>query len=194
MDNHVSNMCEKHGIRFEDKNKLELHKTECEALLVPNICLYEAPSGETCKKSFKKTGSLIIHYYVEHQQYACAQCYSSYDSSHELEEHAHKESQNLRLSEYYIMKRKFLLKHFQFTGPYSCSKCYSSFATNHHLRLHISNKHRKRVEKECEKDGKKKFQCEICGKSYMNDSSMQRHAKSNHGYSAKQTRGWINND
>lgn len=86
-------------IEYKTKEDLHEHQLECKNLLVPNICLFNIYDGKTCKKVFKETASLIIHYYIEHQQYACATCYATFDSVQKLEEHAHSDELNLRLSE-----------------------------------------------------------------------------------------------
>lgn len=55
-------------------------------------------NGEACRKRYNETGSLIIHYFVEHKLYACSHCCSTYETEDELENHSHQENINLRLS------------------------------------------------------------------------------------------------
>lgn len=98
MSYETEHTCWKHSLVFKGEAEYNKHKDDCDNLLQKNMCIYVEKNGEHCKKTFKETGSLIIHYFVEHKEYACTRCYSTFITEKELEGHHHTENINLRLS------------------------------------------------------------------------------------------------
>lgn len=92
--------CQIHTTTYKTISDFLEHKVECNELLIPNICLYNIYGGKSCKKTFKETGSLIAHYLLEHQQFACSSCFAVFDTIQDLEKHAHTDEFNLRLSKW----------------------------------------------------------------------------------------------
>lgn len=93
--------CPDHEATFENEESLLYHlKNHCQDMLKQkNTCTHVQENGKCCRKTFKHTSTLMLHYFKIHDRYACEQCYTTFPTSTELEEHTHAERINVRTSE-----------------------------------------------------------------------------------------------
>lgn len=85
--------CFQHNAVFHSKEQYEEHLAQCEAMCSkPNV----KENGQMCGHSFRKTVTLIVHNWVDHNVALCSTCdegFSGPNRLHELEVHVHTSEQ-----------------------------------------------------------------------------------------------------
>lgn len=83
-------ICFQHNTAFKTKKQFDDHLLLCEKLCSQiNVCNFLLTNGRMCGKTFKRTATLLIHNWRDHNIALCSNCDESFDDIEELEEHIH---------------------------------------------------------------------------------------------------------
>lgn len=142
----MSNYCWEHEIYFKNSEDFQHHiMNDCNQMLtLKNVCTYVTQNGQCCKKNYKTTTALIMHYYREHRLLACTACYKVFCTEADLEDHHHYPSENLRQSKLkiYIIQNESMDINTQLsTGPYKCRYCVKSWPNANARNKHELEQH-----------------------------------------------------